>query len=229
MGRLERHDPTTSSPRDIYHLLASLVAPRPIAWVSTESDQGVVNLAPFSFFTISSGAPPSVIFVIEDDKDTLKNLRANPKLVVNLPSESFAEAVEATAIEFPPQEAEMDRIGLVGTTIMQGFPPAVDNVSAALVCELDSIHAHKRNSIVIANVQGLFVDPTIFVDGRIDFGLYRPLGRLSGRYSTVGSAFKVARPKYVEVQARGARADDKLLEPLVRSELRVFKCLFQKE
>ena len=92
--------------KSAYKLLASLVTPRPIAWITTQDADGNVNAAPFSFFNVFGTRPPIVAFAPGDKspgvpKDTAKNIRSNQEFVVNLVDEAVAEAMNATAAELP--------------------------------------------------------------------------------------------------------------------------------
>ena len=107
-----------AAPRDIYRLMVGTIVPRPIAFVSTVSPDGVLNLAPFSFFTAISANPPVICFspmVRGSDggrKDTLCNVEATREFVVNIVSEDFAERMNACAAEFPPEVDEFEVSGL---------------------------------------------------------------------------------------------------------------------
>ena len=89
-----------------YALLASLVTPRPIAWVTTLSPDGVVNAAPFSFFNVLGANPPILGFCPGDrsdgtPKDTARNIRLTHEFVVNLVDEKVSEAMNRTAAALP--------------------------------------------------------------------------------------------------------------------------------
>src|SRR3990172_7834277 len=100
-----------------YKLLIGLVIPRPIAWVSTWSENGVANCAPFSFFNVISEEPPLCILSFNRRSDgamkhTLKNIRRSGEFVVNLADEGTANAMHATSDEIPESESEFARSGL---------------------------------------------------------------------------------------------------------------------
>jgi flavin reductase (DIM6/NTAB) family NADH-FMN oxidoreductase RutF len=99
-----------------YPLLASLVTPRPIAWVTTLGPDGVVNAAPFSFFNVLGANPPIVGFCPGDredgtPKDTARNIRLSHEFVVNLVDEKTAEAMNRTAATLPYGESEIKSVG----------------------------------------------------------------------------------------------------------------------
>ena len=94
-------DPADLGPYGTYPWLTATVVPRPIAWVSSRSADGIDNLAPHSFFTVASAEPPIVSFTSVGDKDTLRNVRATGEFVVALAPRSLADAVNRTATDFP--------------------------------------------------------------------------------------------------------------------------------
>src|SRR5580700_9142379 len=107
-------DPTVSPVQEVYQYLVGIVTPRPIAWVTTLSPSGVVNLAPFSFFNAFGANPPIVVFspTLRRDgskKDTLLNLEKLGEFVVHASVASLAETINKTSAELPPEESEVIR------------------------------------------------------------------------------------------------------------------------
>ena len=100
-----------------YHLLTSIVAPRPIAWVSTISSEGVTNLAPYSFYNAVAGFPPTIMFSVSyrrhepKEKDTLRNVRETGEFVSHIVNEVMAEAMLKTSVEFPYGVSEFAQTG----------------------------------------------------------------------------------------------------------------------
>src|SRR4051812_14774901 len=112
-----RIDFTSLKSRDAYQLMVSTILPRPIAWVSTISGEGRVNLAPFSFFQGITSSPPTLMFVPVNardgsKKDTVRNIEAVPEFVVNLVSFAQAEKMNATAALLPYGESEFETFGI---------------------------------------------------------------------------------------------------------------------
>src|SRR6185369_11494060 len=104
-------DPSAANPREIAKLLVEVVVPRPIAFVSTISQDGVLNLAPFSYFTVASSNPPVICFcpIVRRDgsrKDTLVNVEATGEFVVNIVSEEIGAAMNVCSGEYPPEVDE---------------------------------------------------------------------------------------------------------------------------
>src|SRR5260221_11028766 len=123
-------DPSTAAVPDVYQYLVGLVTPRPIAWVTTLSPTGVVNLAPFSFFNAFGANPPVVVFspTLRRDsskKDTLLNIEATREFVVNAATASLAEMVNRTSKELPPGESEVELAGLHTVAWLRVKPPPV--------------------------------------------------------------------------------------------------------
>lgn len=98
----EIFDADSMSTGEFYRMLTAVVVPRPIAWVSSISQEGVANLAPHSFYTVSSVKPPIIQFTSVGEKDTLRNIESQGEFVVNLTPASLFEQVNATGTDFPP-------------------------------------------------------------------------------------------------------------------------------
>ena len=111
MSRLEL-DPSAIGPAATYGWLTSLVVPRPIAWVSTTSADGIDNLAPHSFFTVSSQDPPVVQFTSVGRKDSLRNAEETGEFVVHVATEDMADLVNASATAYPRRQGEFDALGI---------------------------------------------------------------------------------------------------------------------
>jgi flavin reductase (DIM6/NTAB) family NADH-FMN oxidoreductase RutF len=123
-----------------YALLASLVTPRPIAWVTTLGPDGVVNAAPFSFFNVLGAEPPIVGFCPGDrddgtPKDTARNIRLQHEFVVNLVDEDLAEAMNRTAASLPYGTSEAEAVGLRTAASSSVRPPRLADAPASLECQ----------------------------------------------------------------------------------------------
>ena len=115
-------DPSSTSSQDNYKLLTNLVVPRPIAWVTSQNAEGVINLAPFSFFNAIGSDPLYIVISIgnKDDgspKDTAANIIANGEFVVNLVTEDLLSEMNFSAANFPPNESELTALGLHPTPV----------------------------------------------------------------------------------------------------------------
>lgn len=132
-------DPATLDPVDRYRLMIGSVVPRPIAWVSTVSPDGVVNLAPFSFFTGVGSRPCSVMLSIghrDPAKDTLRNLREQGEAVLQLPPQELVEAMHQSGGAYAADASEFDLLGLERVPASVVAPPRVAGCDIALECRL---------------------------------------------------------------------------------------------
>ncbi len=127
---------------DIYHLMNSIVQPRPIAWISSVSDTGTFNLAPFSYFNICSMNPTIIsnsIFYNRDgsEKDTLKNIKATGKYVVGTVSYHAAEKANLSSAPYDSGVSEFDAAKVQPILRGPGEPPFISESPVQLVCELN--------------------------------------------------------------------------------------------
>lgn len=183
-----------------YKLLIGLVIPRPIAWVSTWSENGVANCAPFSFFNVISEEPPLCIisFNWRSDgtiKHTLKNIRRTGEFVVNLADEGTANAMHASGAELPESESEFAKSGLTAVPAKLVKHPRIAEAAASFECRLERrIQFGPEREMVVGEILLIhardgIIDPTT---KRISEDLYRPVGRLfADRYCTTRERFNL--------------------------------------
>jgi flavin reductase (DIM6/NTAB) family NADH-FMN oxidoreductase RutF len=199
-------DPTACEYRDIYRLMVGAIVPRPIAFISSISPEGILNLAPFSFFTGVSANPPVICFcpmVRGSDgarKDTLRNIEATGEFVVNIVSEDFAEAMNATSAEFPPEVDEFAVSGLTPVGSQMVRPPRVAesrvNMECRLVQILDVSAKRLGASIVLGEVLLFHVADALLEGYQIDPDRLRAIGRMGGAgYCRTTDRFDMVRPK----------------------------------
>jgi flavin reductase (DIM6/NTAB) family NADH-FMN oxidoreductase RutF len=188
----------------IYPLLNSVVVPRPIAWVSTRSADGVDNLAPHSFFTISSVSPPVVQFTSVGAKDSLRNAVATGEFVVCLSPEQLVEQVNATATDFPPHVSEFDAVGLEREPSRLVAPPRVAASPVAIECRLAGTRDFGGGStVVFGEVVWVAVDERVLREDRPAIDLLKPMARLgANEWSTIGEVSDRRRVPYAELQAQ---------------------------
>jgi flavin reductase (DIM6/NTAB) family NADH-FMN oxidoreductase RutF len=181
-----------------YKILIGLVIPRPIAWISTWSENGVANCAPFSFFNVISEEPPLCIvsFNWRSDgllKHTLKNIRRTGEFVVNLADEGTASAMHASGREIPESESEFSLSGLTALPGKRVKHPRIAEAAASFECRVERrINFGPEREMVVGEIlliharEGI-IDP---VTKRISEELYRPVGRLfANRYCKTGERF----------------------------------------
>ena len=201
-------DPATTPRSELYPWIIRCVAPRPIAWVSTISREGVANLAPFSFFTAISSVPPTLCFVPgrrEDTggkKDTLLNIEATGDFVINVVTEDLAVAMNETATDFPHGVSEFDAAGLTPVPSERVKAPRLKESPVNFECErYEIVHIGPEGagggSLVIGRVVLLHVDESILTNGKVDYERYHPVGRLGGMdYAKMRDRFVMVRKKY---------------------------------
>src|ERR1022692_4045018 len=150
-----------------YALLASLVTPRPIAWVTTLSPDGVVNAAPFSFFNVLGANPPILGFCPGDrsdgtPKDTARNIRLSHEFVVNLVDEKVAEAMNRTAASLPYGVSELQSAGLTTASSSSVKPPRIAESPASLECVEWGTLQIGGNRLIIGLVKRVHVRDELF-------------------------------------------------------------------
>ncbi|MEU6879992.1 flavin reductase family protein [Streptomyces sp. NPDC046712] len=190
-------DPDLSDRNTFYRLLTATVVPRPIAWISTTSADGTDNLAPHSFFTISSVTPPVVQFTSVGRKDSLRNIEDTGSFVVNLAPEPLFEQINATATDFPRGVSEFDACGVAREPSLKVKPPRVAGSPVALECELHSTLRIGDSTVVFGRVVHAAVDESVMADGHPEVTLMRPLTRLGrNEWGTLGGIREIARVPY---------------------------------
>ena len=197
--------PEEMSHRDRYQFLIGTVLPRPIAWVSTISPDGIHNLAPFSYFTAVCSNPMTLLFCPgvfpgRDDlkKDTLRNVEATGEFVVNLTDEATAEAMNRSATELPPEQSEFEWAGVTPVQSETVKAPRVAEAPVSFECVLDQIVTVGTEPggghAVFGKVQKLHIRDGLYADGRVDVRALHPIGRLGGdAYTKLGEVFVMAR------------------------------------
>lgn len=182
----------------------AIISPRPIGWISTLDENGVANLAPYSFFNALSDNPPMVMFSntgAKPDqpyaKDSVANIRATGEFVANTVSFDLKDAMNATSA---PLDAGMDEFAHAGIKRAESNVVAAPRVAAspaALECKLFKIIdlPGENNVMVIGEVVGIHLDDSAIVNGIFDVTTYNPLSRLGYRdYTTVRDLFSLKRP-----------------------------------
>ena len=198
-------DPEALPVAERYGLLISLVAPRPIAWVSTVDAEGRANLAPFSFFTGITASPMTVCFCPANHrdgrkKDTLANIEATGEFVINVVGEDLAERMNRTSTEFPPGVSEFEQAGLTPEPSAKVRPPRVKESPSQLECHTLQIvrvgEGPLAGNLVIGKVVHIRVSDSVWKEGRISHRDLKPIGRLEATwYARVSDDFEMSRPR----------------------------------
>ena len=188
----------------LYKLLTGLVIPRPIGWISTVDENGINNLAPFSFFNVVGEDPPHVMFSTvrtgDKNKDTLNNVLANKQFVVNLVTEDVVEQMNITsnAVENTVDEFQLANLTPISCELIK--PKRVAEAKAHFECEMVHhyfLEDHKNGGacIVIGKVLMMHIADEILLENyRINLDKYQPVARLAGsNYSKLGETFSIKR------------------------------------
>ena len=195
------------SQKEIYKLLIGTILPRPIAFVSTLSLDGKPNLAPYSFFNGVCSKPPTLLFcpmqrgVDGLKKDTLRNIEETKQFVVNVVTETIAEAMNITAGDYAPEISEFEMAKLTPVASEKILPPRVLESPINMECELNQIiyvgdGEVGSGSIVIGTVVCFHIHPKLYENGRIDTSILKPVGRLAGAsYCKITESFEIQRPE----------------------------------
>lgn len=172
-----------------YGLLIGSVIPRPIAWVSTVGEDGVYNVAPFSFFNAFCPRPMMLGFSMmnADDrprKDTLANVVATREFAINLANEDVLEQMDLTSRPIPASASEFEDVGLTPKASVVIRPPSVAEAPVTFECRLFEIVDFGGNpgagSLVIGECVHLHIADDVMRDGRVDPLLLKPVARLGG-------------------------------------------------
>ena len=182
-----------------YKLLNSVVVPRPIAWVSSVSGDGVDNLAPHSFFTVACVDPPVVQFTSVGDKDTLANVQHSREFVVSLAPESLFEQVNATGTNFPHDVSEFDAVGLEREPSLRVGAPRVAASPVALECVLHATVGLGNSTVVFGRVVHVAVSEDVLDGDHPAIERLQPLSRLGrNEWGTRGQVRATNRIPYAE-------------------------------
>ena len=196
-------DPQIVAPQSIYKLLIGCVVPRPIAWVSSLSEDAMPNLAPFSFFMAVCNNPPTLAFSSgrreDKKKDTVRNIEYTQDFVVNLVDDALAEQMNLTSGEYPPAVDEFALTGLTAAPGIKVKAPRVAEAPISMECRVVQIlpvghgpHSLVLGEIVYFHIREDLYDPNT---GRIDMQRLHPVGRLAGNlYTHVHDIFEMKRP-----------------------------------
>ena len=198
-------DPEVLNTRTMYEWMIHTIVPRPIAWVSTISGEGVTNLAPFSFFQGVCARPPTLMFcpVNHRDgtpKDTLRNVEATGEFVVNLVRFADAVSMNETAAVLPFGESEFERFQVTAMPSICVRPPRVAAAPVAFECRLDRVVRISEgpaggNAVFGRIVRVHVLDSVLAADGLPDPDLLDLIGRAGGsEYVRIRDRFSLERP-----------------------------------
>ena len=186
---------------DGYKLATGLIVPRPIGWIGTLDAAGVPNVAPYSFFNVVSGLPPTFVFSPGRGgrKDTLANVREVGEFTINVVSEEVVEAMNASSASFPADVDEFEACGLTAVPSTSIRPPMVGECKANIECVVTQIveigHPDHGNALVIGEAVEIHVLESLLDGTRVDQAALRAVGRHVGNgYSRATDLFEIVRP-----------------------------------
>ena len=199
-------DPSQHDYADIYKLMIGIIIPRPIAFVSSIDADGILNLAPFSYFTACSSNPPVVCFCTSvrseprPHKDTLENIRATGEFVVNVVSEEIAEQMNKTSADVPPEVDEFVLSGLTPVASDLVKPPRVAESKAQMECKLRQIVPVSEKPgggvLVLGEVLRFHILESVMDGLKVDPGKLKAIGRMGGpTYVRTDDRFNMERPR----------------------------------
>ncbi|MWV26881.1 flavin reductase family protein [Aurantiacibacter rhizosphaerae] len=203
---------------DRYKLMSAAITPRPIAWLTTLSSDGVRNAAPYSFFNMMGSAPPLVAIGLmrRPDgtyKDSARNVLDTKEFVVNLVSEGDAPAMNLTCIDAPPEFDEIDAADLATLPSSVIAPPRIASAPVSMECRLyESIDAG-LTTIVLGEVLRFHIGDDLVDPERlhVDTLAMKLVGRMhgAGQYTRCNDLFQLARPTYADWVKRKEAHNDR--------------------
>ncbi|MFO1443906.1 flavin reductase family protein [Bacillus sp. Bva_UNVM-123] len=183
---------------EMYKLLIGSVIPRPIAWVSSKSQDGILNLAPFSFFTVASRNPPTLLISIGPGtnerigsiKDTLTNIREVKEYIINMVPESLGEAMYRSSASVEPQKNEFELAGVTDQICKLVNVPAVLEAPISIELKLDRIIPVGGDHLVLGRVECVQIDRTTYAGNyKIAIDEWKPLASLAGDFAGLMPSF----------------------------------------
>jgi flavin reductase (DIM6/NTAB) family NADH-FMN oxidoreductase RutF len=197
-------NPTSNTERENYKFLIGSIIPRPIAFVTTLSKDGVLNGAPFSYFNIVSSSPPMVSLSIQRSegrqKDTARNIIESKEFVIHIVDEQNVEKVNKTAASLPPDQSEIELGKLTPVESEKITVPGVKEAKIRMECILEhSLELGGSDSpgcdLIIGKVVQFHIENSIYENGRIDPKGLAAVSRLAGtNYAKIGEIFSIERP-----------------------------------
>ncbi len=176
-----------------YQLMAQTIIPRPIAWIITQNEQGLLNVAPFSYFMGLSSEPATMIVSIGhksdgSEKDTLRNIRQNGKCTICMVDEAHLETMHFSSKELHETESEATTFNIKTKEVVAGFPPMVEGVPSAFFCEFYQEITLKGSKTIplVVEIKEQFIDEAILADKEKMILDYEPVARVGKSYALLG-------------------------------------------
>jgi flavin reductase (DIM6/NTAB) family NADH-FMN oxidoreductase RutF len=188
--------------------MSNLIVPRPLAWITSQNAEGLVNLAPFSFFNALSNKPLYLMVSIgqyEDGrpKDTTRNILTNGEFVVNLVTEDVFDAMNISAADFPPDESELSAAGVQTAPSVKIAVPRIAQARASLECKLFSHQKLGTYTLVIGEILMFHIDDALVGPNNHIQG-FSPVARMGSpsTYCRTTDCFDVPRFTYAQLKSQ---------------------------
>jgi len=188
-----RIDPAYLDPETAYRLITGVVVPRPIAWVTSLSATGVLNLAPFSAFTFVSPKPPMLAISVGRNgniyKDTAQNILNNEEYVVHIADSSLMTAVHESSTEHPPDVSEVEELRLSTLPGERIKVPRLAAAPIAMECRFRQCleFGETRSRLIVGEVLVFHIKDGLLNNGKIETEALDPIARIAGpRYAKLG-------------------------------------------
>jgi len=198
-------DPSKHTERENYKFLIGSIIPRPIAFVTSLSKEGVLNGAPFSYFNIVSANPPLISLAIQRSggrqKDTARNIIDLKEFVVHIVDEHNVELINKTAASLPPDQSEIELAQLTAVKSVKVSTPGVKEAKIRMECRLEhSLEVGGEDSpgcdFIIGRIVQYHIESDLYESGRIDPKGLAAVSRLAGNnYAKIGEIFEIERPQ----------------------------------
>jgi flavin reductase (DIM6/NTAB) family NADH-FMN oxidoreductase RutF len=193
-------DPSKNSELENYKLLIGSIIPRPIAFVTTKSLEGVVNGAPFSFFNIVASDPPLISIAVQRKnkfmKDTSVNITKTKEFVVHIVDVDNVVEINKTArsLEYNESEIAYTNLNLIESTKIK--VPGIKEAKVRMECKLEQLVSFENSDLIIARVLAFHFSDDIYEKGKINPEKLAAISRLAGQsYGKIGEIFEIERPK----------------------------------
>lgn len=191
--------------QDKYKLLIGCVVPRPIAWVTSLNESGIVNAAPFSYFNVACIDPMMISVAVSRKpnqvmKDTARNIALTKEFVVNMVDTHNVAVANQSSADYPDDVSEVEEIGLTPISSALVKPPRLRESRIHFECRLHqmlTLGNPAASDLIIGEVVHVHVEDELYQHGRIDIRGLSPVSRLAGHtYGTIGETFDIPRPVY---------------------------------
>ncbi len=188
-----RIDPTELGAERIYRLMTGIVVPRPIAWVTSLSSKGVLNLAPFSAFTSVSQKPPMLAISVgrkgAEYKDTAHNILDSEEYVIHIADTPLMQALHESSVEHPPEISEVEHLGLETLPCERIKVPRLAAAPVAMECRFRQCleFGDAKSRLIVGEVMMFHLRDGLVNDGKVETRALDPIARIGGpRYARLG-------------------------------------------